>query len=58
MEHAPGNKFDWIGIYKAGDPDLYSYLGYLYTNAAVAGSVTFKTEDFGEALPPGEYRRT
>ena len=52
---APGNKFDWIGIYNANDPDLYNYLGYLYTNARVAGSVTFKTEDFGDALPPGEY---
>jgi hypothetical protein len=20
---APGNKFDWISIYKADDPDLY-----------------------------------
>jgi endonuclease/exonuclease/phosphatase family metal-dependent hydrolase len=52
---APGNKFDWIGIYNADDPDLYNYLGYLYTNASVAGSTTFKTEDFGDALPPGEY---
>lgn len=53
--NAPGNKFDWIGIYSATDPDLYNYLGYLYTNATVAGSTTFKTEDFGDALPPGEY---
>lgn len=53
--NAPGNKFDWIGIYSAADPDLYNYLGYLYTSASVAGSVTFKTEDFGDALAPGEY---
>jgi len=53
--NSPGNKFDWIGIYSATDPDLYNYLGYLYTNATVAGSVTFKTEDFGDALAPGEY---
>jgi exonuclease III len=52
---APGNKFDWIGIYKADDPDLYGYLGYLYTNATIAGTTTFKTEDFGDPLPPGEY---
>lgn len=52
---APGNKFDWLGIYNADDPDLYNYLGYLYTNATVAGSVSFTTDDFGEALPPGEY---
>jgi hypothetical protein len=52
---ASGNKFDWIGIYKADDPDLYAYLGYLYTNATIAGTTTFKTEDFGDALPPGDY---
>ncbi|MBL9036750.1 MAG: endonuclease/exonuclease/phosphatase family protein [Rhodospirillaceae bacterium] len=52
---APGNKFDWLGIYNADDPDLYNYLGYLYTNATVAGTATFTTEDFGEALPPGDY---
>jgi endonuclease/exonuclease/phosphatase family metal-dependent hydrolase len=53
--NAPGNKFDWIGIYAAGDPDLYNYLGYLYTNATVAGQVTFTPEDFGDALAPGDY---
>jgi hypothetical protein len=52
---APGNKFDWIGIYKADDPDLYNYLGYLYTNATIDGSTAFSSEDFGDALPPGEY---
>jgi len=52
---APGNKFDWIGIYKADEPDLYSYLAYLYTNATIAGTTTFKAEDFGDALPPGDY---
>jgi endonuclease/exonuclease/phosphatase family metal-dependent hydrolase len=53
--NAPGNKFDWIAIYDAEDPDLYNYLGYLYTNATVAGATTFKIEDFGDPLPPGEY---
>ncbi|MGH6891473.1 MAG: endonuclease/exonuclease/phosphatase family protein, partial [Dongiaceae bacterium] len=52
---APGNKFDWIGIYNADDPDLYNYLGYLYTSATIAGGTSFKTEDFGDPLPPGEY---
>ncbi len=53
--NAPGNKFDWIGIYNAGDPDLYNYLGYVYTNATVAGSTSVTADDFGEALPPAEY---
>ena len=53
--NAPGNKWDWIGIYAAGDADLYNYLGYLYTEAEPEGSVTFDEEAFGEILPPGDY---
>ena len=54
-ENAPGNKWDWVGIYAAGDPDLDNYLAYLYTDAAFAGSVTFAETELGGALPPGEY---
>ena len=54
-DNAPGNKWDWIGVYAADDPDLYNYLGFLYTEAALAGTVTFTEADFGEALPPGDY---
>lgn len=54
-ENAPGNKWDWIGVYAAGDPDLYNYLGFLYTDAALAGTVTFDETAFGAALPPGDY---
>ena len=25
---APARKFDWVGIYKADDPDLFNYLGF------------------------------
>lgn len=53
--NAPGNKWDWIGIYAAGDSDLYNYLGFLYTEATPEGSVTFDAEALGEALLPGDY---
>jgi hypothetical protein len=55
--NAPGQRFDWIGIYKAGDPDLYNnYLAFAYTNAATDGEVTLDALLLGEEmLPPGDY---
>lgn len=48
---APGNRFDWIGLYaRGGDPLVDYYLEYRYTGAAVEGSVTFDVP-----LPPGRY---
>jgi hypothetical protein len=54
-ENAPGMKWDWVGLYAAGDPDLYNYLGFLYTEAEIAGAVTFDVEALGGELPPGDY---
>jgi hypothetical protein len=55
-ENAPAQRWDWLGIYAAGDADLYNYLGFLYTNAMVSGSERFDSDMLGEAmLPPGEY---
>ncbi len=50
-ENAPGNRYDWIGIYPADESDLYNYLGFLYAEQASSGQVTFT--DLG--LEPGEY---
>lgn len=48
---APANRFDWIGLYeRGGDPLVDYYIDYLYTGAAVEGSVTFDT-----VLSPGRY---
>lgn len=48
---APGNRFDWIGLYaRGGDPLVDYYLEYRYTGAVVEGSVTFDVP-----LPPGRY---
>ncbi len=53
---AYGRKFDWVGIYAAGDPDMYSYLAFAYTERTVAGTYSFTADDLGEEmLPPGDY---
>ena len=52
--NAPGYRRDWVGIWKAGDPDLYNaYLTFAYTGARVAG----RTRIAGDAgtFPPGRY---
>jgi endonuclease/exonuclease/phosphatase family metal-dependent hydrolase len=51
--NAPGMKNDWIGIYKANDPDLLTgYIAFLYTGARVEGSAIL--ED-AKTLEPGQY---
>ncbi len=52
--NAPGNKLDWIGIYKAEDPDLYNYFGFAYVGAKPEGEMEFDVSDLGE-LEPGRY---
>ena len=55
--NAPGNKWDWIGIYAAGgDPLNDSYLEYIYTRTTIAGSGTIDEAAEGDwPLPPGKY---
>lgn len=55
--NAPARRFDWVGIYAAGETDLYGgYWVYAYTGATVAGGVTFDSALLGdEMLPEGEY---
>jgi endonuclease/exonuclease/phosphatase (EEP) superfamily protein YafD len=54
---APGNRFDWIGIYKRGaDPKVAYYIMWNYTEAAVEGSATFDDDAHGPwPLKPGAY---
>lgn len=40
-KNAPGNKWDWIGIYKAGNLNPEDYLTYLYLDASIEGSLIF-----------------
>ena len=67
-KNAPANRWDWIGVYKAGaaDPNVDSYLIWQYTGGAgsgtsagtVAGTMTMDGETVeGEPwpLPAGDY---
>ena len=48
----PGNKLDYVAIFRAADPSLYSYVGYRYVDARPAGTVRFGV---GSPLKPGRY---
>jgi endonuclease/exonuclease/phosphatase family metal-dependent hydrolase len=55
---APGNKWDWIGVYKRGaDPNVAWYKDWLYTGATIAGEDSIDADASGGPwpLPPGEY---
>ena len=52
--NAPALRRDWVGIWKAGDPDLYNdYLTFVYTGATVAGRTTIAGD--ARSYPPGRY---
>jgi endonuclease/exonuclease/phosphatase family metal-dependent hydrolase len=51
----PGNKYDWVGVYRATRPlDLYGYYGFSYIGALPAGRLSMTTDDLGK-LAPGRY---
>jgi hypothetical protein len=51
----PGNRFDWVGIFKAGRTlDLYGYYGFRYLGARPSGRLSMTTADLGR-LAPGRY---
>ena len=52
---APGFRFDWVGIYHAGEPSVYNYLGFAYTGARHQGSLRFPADVLYEELTPGAY---
>jgi hypothetical protein len=54
--NAPGNRWDWVGLYRAGDADLERYLAFRHTNARIAGTIAFDRSVLAEPLPPGRYR--
>ena len=54
--NAPGNRYDWLGLYKKGDPADDNYLAFFYVNAAVAGSMTLDKDALGDVIAaPGDY---
>ena len=52
---APGFKYDWIGVYAAGDPNLYNYLAFAYTGATLDGSMDLTPDLYYQILDPGAY---
>jgi endonuclease/exonuclease/phosphatase family metal-dependent hydrolase len=57
-QNAPGNKWDWLGIYKRGaDPNVAYYKLWAYTDATVQGAATIDDDVNGGPwpLPPGKY---
>jgi endonuclease/exonuclease/phosphatase family metal-dependent hydrolase len=52
---APGLRFDWLGIYAAGDPSVYNYLAFAYTGATLEGEMTLTPDLYYDDLPPGDY---
>jgi hypothetical protein len=52
---APGLRFDWIGIYRRGEPNVYSYLGFVTTGARHEGEVSIGSAALPEPLPAGDY---
>jgi hypothetical protein len=50
----PGNKLDYIGVFKADDPNLYDYFGFAYIDARPEGSIEMTRKDTGK-LEPGGY---
>ncbi len=54
---APGNRFDWLGIYHRGaDPRAAYYRGYVYAGARVEGTTRYDHHAVGTwPLKPGRY---
>lgn len=53
--HAPGHRKDWLGIFRAGDPDQSLHVGLAYTGAAIEGTVTIDETMLGGPLEAGDY---
>ncbi|MCX7300342.1 MAG: endonuclease/exonuclease/phosphatase family protein [Rhodobacterales bacterium] len=52
---APGMRFDWIGIYRRGEPSVYNYLAFAYTGATLEGEIRLTPDLYYEELGPGDY---
>ena len=54
---APGQRWDWVGIYERGrDPHVASYLLWLYTGATIEGEATLDADANGPwPLETGRY---
>ena len=57
VKNAPGDRWDWLGIYHRGaDPLVASYLQWRYTHAAIDGTFRLRPSGiFAVPLTPGRY---
>jgi len=53
-QNLPDNRWDWIGVYAAGDAALDNYVGFVYTGSQSSGALALDIETLGE-LASGEY---
>lgn len=55
--NAPGNRWDWIGLYRRGaDPNVAWYLNWFYTRGTIGGAGTLDGDAEGKwPRKPGEY---
>jgi endonuclease/exonuclease/phosphatase family metal-dependent hydrolase len=54
--NAPGNRWDWVGLYRADDTGLEEYLVYRHTGARISGTMALDRSALSAPLPPGRYR--
>lgn len=54
-EGSMGERFEWLGTYAAGEPNVYNYWSFTYTGGHVNGARAITAEDYGDPLPPGDY---
>jgi endonuclease/exonuclease/phosphatase family metal-dependent hydrolase len=52
---AMGYRFDWLGIYAAGEASVYNYLAFAYTGATLEGEMTLTPDMYFADLTPGDY---
>ena len=57
VKNAPGDRWDWLGIYHRGaNPLVASYLLWGYTHSAIDGTFSLRPSGiFAVPLTPGRY---
>ncbi len=53
--NAPGSRFDWIGVFRAGDPGIGNHLVSAYTGARFSGETDIPLTAADGPLAPGDY---
>ncbi len=53
--HAPANRYDWIGLYRAHETDPTRALAHAYTGAAAFGEIALARRAGADAIAAGDY---